>query len=282
MTLIVGIKCADGIVLGSDGAATLGSLGQSTVRQAIEKIEVISNAALIGVSGPVGLAQYFIHELQEAWEKKEFSGKTPVEARKILERRFWPHVESEVNRANVVRQVIAPQVVIQSVVSSVLVALPVSKSPCLFQFNQQCSSEEATENLPFVAIGSGQAIADPFLAFIREIFLKDQVLKVNGGTFAALWTLRHAIRTHPGGVADPISLAQLTHDGKDWMARRLEEPDLLEHQQMIDELEGRMSGLKETLAGNRKLVGEILVEEGTITEEQLQKALEIQAGAAGR
>jgi 20S proteasome alpha/beta subunit len=40
MTLIIGIKCSDGIVMGADGAATFGSLGQQTIRQGTKKLEV--------------------------------------------------------------------------------------------------------------------------------------------------------------------------------------------------------------------------------------------------
>ena len=57
MTLIVGILCSDGVVVAADGAATLGSLGNSTVRQEVKKLDVISGKIIVGVSGPVGLGQ---------------------------------------------------------------------------------------------------------------------------------------------------------------------------------------------------------------------------------
>ena len=52
MTLIIGIKCKDGIVLGADGAATLGAMGQRTILQPMKKLEIISSAMVLGVSGP--------------------------------------------------------------------------------------------------------------------------------------------------------------------------------------------------------------------------------------
>lgn len=64
MTLIVGIKCDDGIVLGADGAATLGVMGQSTVRQATKKLDILKESVVVGVSGPVGLAQRIRGEIE--------------------------------------------------------------------------------------------------------------------------------------------------------------------------------------------------------------------------
>ena len=54
MTLIIGIQCEDGIVLGADGAATLAtSLGAGTVRQSVKKLTKIGQCIAIGTSGPV-------------------------------------------------------------------------------------------------------------------------------------------------------------------------------------------------------------------------------------
>ncbi len=64
MTLIVGLKCSDGIVLGADGAATLGVMGHQTARQTTKKLTILSESVVVGVSGPVGLAQRVAGEVQ--------------------------------------------------------------------------------------------------------------------------------------------------------------------------------------------------------------------------
>lgn len=43
MTLIIGIKCRDGIVMGADGAATFEALGQHTIRQETTKLDILEN-----------------------------------------------------------------------------------------------------------------------------------------------------------------------------------------------------------------------------------------------
>ena len=73
MTIIVAIKCKDGVVVGSDGAATLGSLGQSTISQPMTtKLDIIQKQIILGLSGPVGLGQLYAAQLATLWDQKEF------------------------------------------------------------------------------------------------------------------------------------------------------------------------------------------------------------------
>ena len=55
MTLIIGVRCSDGVVIGADGAATLGStLGGPTVMQPVTKLQILEGTIVMGVSGQVG------------------------------------------------------------------------------------------------------------------------------------------------------------------------------------------------------------------------------------
>src|SRR5690348_9720940 len=95
MTLIVGIRADDGIVVGADGAATYGALGTSTIRQETKKLESIKDSVIIGISGAVGLGQRFTGELKALWDGNKFSGKKPYEAGPIIKTAFWKHAEQE-------------------------------------------------------------------------------------------------------------------------------------------------------------------------------------------
>lgn len=129
-----------------------------------------------------------------------------------------------------------------------LVALPISKQPSLLMFDQQGAPEEAPSDLPFYAIGSGQACADPFLAFLRRIFWKDQLPSFAGGVFAVLWTLNHAIKTTPGGIADPKQIVTLKRDGDSYVALELMDEDLQEHLEAIEAAEARLADFKRSLS----------------------------------
>ena len=61
MTLIVGFKCSDGLVVGADSGATMGDVsGLRTIMQPMTKIQIVADKAIVGVSGPVGLGQLYV------------------------------------------------------------------------------------------------------------------------------------------------------------------------------------------------------------------------------
>ncbi len=238
MTLIVGIKCSDGVVLGADGAATVGVLGQPTIRQqTARKLIIVQEHVVVGVSGPVGLGQRFCHEVDALWSASKLSGKKPVESGLIIADALRKHIVVEMNVAGAARNAIGP-VAGNDVLSACLVALPCSKDPTLIQFDQQGAPEVATKDLPFVAIGSGEAIADPFLALLRRVCWPGRLPSLQEGVLAACWTLDHAIKTHPGGVAEPMQIVTLQAGGK---ARELADVDLAEHRQAIEGAEGALT-----------------------------------------
>src|SRR5205823_3850561 len=123
---------------------------------------------------------------------------------------FWEDViAGEWAVANVVKDTLGPQIAVTSANSSMIVALPIEKKAELIQFDYQCAPELATDELPFVSVGSGQSTADPFLSLVRKIFWPTKPPPLNDGVFSAVWALRHAIDTVPGGIADPIQVAVL-------------------------------------------------------------------------
>jgi 20S proteasome alpha/beta subunit len=72
MTLIVGILCKEGVVVGADGAASLGVLGQMTAMQPVKKLSLLHNCMIVGVSGSVGLSQRISGIFSKAFEDKKF------------------------------------------------------------------------------------------------------------------------------------------------------------------------------------------------------------------
>lgn len=240
MTLIIGIRCSDGIVLGADGAATLGSMGQRTVRQPIEKLSIIDDRVVLGVSGPIGLSQLFADAVETLWGKKRLSEKTPAEAMRIIRGEIIKDQMAALQAAAVAQPVIGAVAQV-SALAALVIAVPVSRELCLFQFDQQGTPEQATENLPFLSIGSGQSIADPFLAFIRRVLWKENEPNLADGQLAAFWCLDHAIKSTPGGIAEPKQIATLDASG----ARLVDAAELAEMDEAIDEAEGALAKWRE-------------------------------------
>ena len=244
MTLIVGIKASDGVVLGADGAATLASASSFTVRQSVKKLSIVKGQVIVGVSGSVGLSQRIVSEVDGLWEKKQLSNRSSSNVMIKLRQELWKHIGMELQVADVAQKVLG-QAAQSSATAHTVVGLPCNGMPRLYQFDRQGAPEEATEDLPFVAIGSGQPIADPFLAFLRRIFWKDRLPNLSEGVFAALWTLLHAIETSPGFVSEPVQIVVLESAKKSaYQARELEEPELQEHREGIAHIEGNMADLR--------------------------------------
>ena len=92
----------------------------------------------------------------------------------------------------------------------------------------------------FVSMGSGQLLADPFLAFVARVLWKNQMPTVEYGKFGVYWALNHTITHAPGGVGGPIHIAVLRNDGEQWIAEEL--PDTQEQGQYVTELENHIGG----------------------------------------
>ncbi len=262
MTLIIGIKCSDGIVMGADGAATYAALGQSTIRQETKKLEIFENCVIVGVSGPIGLGQRIRAEIQALWVDGEIKlqYQRPAEVMRIIRGVIWnKHIGPEMQVAQIAASVIGPQLAQQSAIASTVVGLPLQESSCLIQFDHQGAPEEASATLPFVAIGSGQPIADPFLAFLRRLFWPDRLPTLNDGIFSTLWTLQHAIQTNPGGVSGPKQIMILEKKNNAWKARELQEVELYEHEEAIQAHEKQLIDFHKLIPGAENEKNPLLV-----------------------
>ncbi len=251
MTLIIGIKCNDGIVVGSDGAATYTTtLGQTrTITQPTSKLRIIGEQVILGLSGPVGLSQSYCAEIEQKVKgtQNQVNWKSIENAKKALQDCFWGYAKTAWERAEVVAKTVG-QAALLDCLHQTVVALPIGDRPYLMQFNEKCIPEEASQDLPFLSIGSGQPTADPFLAFLRRTIWKDTLPSLEDGVLATVWTLQYAIKSTPGGIAEPIQIAALRKDKEGrWRARELTEDDLGQDREMVKTLEDELAGLAKRL-----------------------------------
>lgn len=231
MTLIVGILCRDGVVMASDSAATFAASGLKTIgQQQIPKILDIFNQVLYSGTGAVGISQIIANEIKVGWEKGEFGHtKSPEEVMDRIGKKIATLITPYLQTANLTRQLVGD---VSSSLCKSLVAMPVKNTPCLFSFDFNGAPERSTADLPFIAMGSGQQIADPFLAFLKRLLQWEKNPPTLGeGRLAAAWTINHVVLTNPGGVAGPIQLATLSiKEGKPTVTM-IPETDVQEHLQ---------------------------------------------------
>lgn len=232
MTLIVGVICHDGVVIGADSIATAGS---AIEQQVSNKITIEENDVLIACSGSAGLSQLIKEELAEHWhEFKQF--RSVRDARNAISEAMYSQIEPVAKRARSAGKAFGG--------CNTLVAMPVNHKPALFHFNPLADSMEITSGLPFVSIGSGSNQADPFLAFVKRILWSDEAPNsTRMAVFGVLWTLQHVSRVGAGlGVGEPHWIAVLERRRGTWNANKLGEGELLEHRQAIIDAEDSLRG----------------------------------------
>ena len=233
MTLIIGIKCADGVVLASDGAVT------GTTTQQTKKLNTINGCIVIGSSGPVGLSQRFTGTLQLYCTDGTYASKPAFQLMTELSQWFRTHLQLESTMAQSIQQ-LAPWA--NSIwQSQIIVALPLRDTLHLFSFDNAGAPMEATDSLPYSSIGSGNYLAEPFLAFIRRLLWARGLPDLGLGIFSAVCALDHAIKTSPGGVSYPMQVVIVRQENGSIQARELSEAELGEHLQAVARAESSIT-----------------------------------------
>lgn len=209
MTVLVGIQCKDGVVIASDSAATFGANGHATIgQQSVQKVSLIQDRIVFAGTGAVGIAQLIIQSLDAGWTAGVFKNiKSGPDMMRLIGVRIGETVAPFLQTGKLQHGLTGEA---SASLCKSLIALPVVKKFKLFQFDFGGAPEQATEQLPFIALGSGQAIADPFLALLKGMMWSESVPTLAEGRLAAIWTIDHVRRTNPGGVGGEIQLATLT------------------------------------------------------------------------
>lgn len=232
MTVLVGVLCQDGIVIGADSASTFVAGSTRTIEQPTTKIEIIGGSIIIAGTGPVGMKQRFAHIIDTFWRDKKFQGDEITVARMLSGHAIRDFKETY-----------AP-----SGQFGALVAFPVHKKPVLCEFDVAAFQPELkTPDMWYVSMGSGQTITDPFLGFIRSVFWTDGKLpSCQDGIFATVWAIQHAIEVNPGGINGPIRIATLTlNEKKELQARLLDHSEMEEHQENVKGAKGHLRKYRE-------------------------------------
>ncbi|MCW5556798.1 MAG: hypothetical protein KIT22_03005 [Verrucomicrobiae bacterium] len=201
MTVLIGILCSDGVVIGADSSATFATgHGATTIEQKSKKVFAIGNSILIAGTGQVGVGQRFVEAVNNAWDNKAFLNLTKIEYGKHL--------------CNLgITEFISTQC--PKGVFGALVAYPCAKAAHLCELAvADFQPEWKTKEEWFVSMGSGQAITDPFLAFLKRVFYKNRQPTVREALFLASWALNHVIELNPGGINGPSQIATITFDTK--------------------------------------------------------------------
>lgn len=214
MTVLVGIRCSDGVVMAADQAMTFSSGGGPTISHRAPKISVLHNSVIVAGTGQVGMKQRLVERVDQLWGvaagKPECikAGKTPVEVATTITAQM--------------RETFFTTKASMGVFGA-LIAFPHFKSgPQLCEFAvSDFQPEIKDDGCWYVSMGSGQSLADPYLAFMRQVYWRDGRPTLEHALFAAAWVMDLSITVAPGMVGHPIDIAVLS-DGKARMLSREE------------------------------------------------------------
>ena len=237
MTVIVGVLCEDGVVVGSDSSATFTAGASPTIEQPADKVFVIGNEAIFAGSGHVGCIQRFKAFLEGIQAAPGFRKRKGLDTAKGISTGIINDLASTHCPKNVLGAV---------------VAFPSLEGFQLCEFDiQHLQPELKTPKMWFVTMGSGQSITDPFLGMIRRVFFRNSRPKLNEGIFAVTWSLQQAIELNAGGINGPIQIGVLTQKSGSGVAvaRLLDEAELQEHQNNVNGIEEHLADYRSKLSG---------------------------------
>jgi 20S proteasome alpha/beta subunit len=241
VTVLVGVRCRDGVVIGSDSAATSSGGGPGIIEQPTRKIDIVDNALILAGTGALGLGQRFCAQLEtlhRASGEKTYRERAPVEVGKMMAAHAVNDFASTGAKAGGY---------------GALVAFKSRKEFHLCEFGSADMQPELKTDIWYASMGSGQAIADPFLALMRRVFWSQGLPTLADGIFAAVWTLLHTIEVNPGGINGPARIAVLTWDpdkvGEKSVARMLTDEELDEHKQSVADAEKHLAGFRDVVGG---------------------------------
>ena len=229
MTILVGVRCSDGVVIGADSIGT-SAAGQLPIMhmEVDSKIRIFDNAVIVATTGAVGYTQRLHDHVEAAVRGKVFTNLPARDAAINIPHRFLPDLQKS----------FAPSWGNDGLRFGCLIAAAAQDGPFLAEFGTaDFQPEMKVGKIFFVSMGSGQLLADPFLSFVCRVLWRSEMPNVDRGKFGVYWVLAHTLKLAPGKIGPPIRLATLRQVNNIWLAQ---EQDTQESAQYIDELENHI------------------------------------------
>jgi 20S proteasome alpha/beta subunit len=247
VSLIIGLKCSNGIIVAADSAATFGGLMRDTIRQTAHKIHVVDDRVLIGCAGLVGLGQRYIGELREMLSGgRDFTVLPPYRLMAHIQQRFTDATQETMQSLLLAKRV-SNLGLLNAGLAGTIVAMKSGGDLALFSFDEICNPEGATADLPFVSVGSGQVLADPFLAHVKRVLWGNEQPSMALGSLGVIWTLQHVIGVNPGGISAPLEIYQMMLDEAGNVRIEAMHPDSMsDAESQISDIETRMRDIATT------------------------------------
>jgi len=280
MTVIAGILCSDGVVIGSDSAMVAGraTTGYTIERQDgdVLKIEVIEKDIITAITGAMGLAQRFNDQVTTTikWLRQPFQPPQFHPALGLIGSPLQKMLMDKVTAPAVPYDIISPvemgRIIAQVVIGDfqrtqsthqvsngwglgALFAFVNADKPHLIDFDPTQFHPELKglpdplrgdqdRNWRCVSWGAGARLADAFLAHASRVLFSGKAPTVSRAKLALAWTIDHVSKYNVGLVGGKLQLAVLEKVGGVWTAYHA---DPGETEQQVGILETYISEFRE-------------------------------------
>ncbi len=197
------------------------------------KIKIFNNAVIVATTGPIGYTQALHRHIEAACAGNVFRNFNARDATANVSRRFLTEIQEQK----------IPMFQPEGLGFGCLMAANVTDGPFLAEFGtKNFHAEMKTGRIFFGSMGSGQMLADPFLAFVCRVLWSDEPPTVEDAKTGVFWVLDHTIKHAPGHVGYPICLATLTQIDGRWAAREEDTQEAAQYVAALEEHIGDFEG----------------------------------------
>jgi len=244
VTIIIGVLCSDGAVIGADTQATVANAGGNVGKEPTKKLRVLTDRdAIYTHTGEAGAGQRIGEMLKTTLDAKPAS---PAKLRDEIQNQL-PGIYQQIMDGAARNVASAPE----GVQTHLLMSLRRQLSPSNGGFVATYIGEEialvAFENLeeiwlvdqknPSAVMGSGSSVGAPFMSFVRRVLWKGEVPTVQDAVLGVAWALSHAIDHAPTGVGGDAEIAVCQRLEGELRVEQLGEEDLAGVRQLIGDIE---------------------------------------------
>jgi ATP-dependent protease HslVU (ClpYQ) peptidase subunit len=230
VTVLVGVRCSDGVVIGADSAAT-SSAGQFPVMDLPYdgKIRIFQDNIIVAASGPVGHCQRLHAHVEEAIAGGVFKMPKLRECIANISKRVLTDFQNSMVQMHPT----------EGLRFGALIATVHTNEPFLAEYSGiNFQPEIKKDSLFFVSLGSGQILADPFLAFVSRVMWQNAIPTVEDATFGVYWVLDHTIKLASGKVRGPPHLVTLKKVDGAWVAKEQDTQEAAEYTTALEKYIG--------------------------------------------
>jgi hypothetical protein len=226
MTVIVGIYCKDGIVLGSDSALTIFNMVE---QQYDNKIMKLNETSVLAFSGNLEVAQRFSETIKNVDATDACNGLNrlqclaQISTAGITDFQYTRPWTQSVNPINTDTHFLLGKII--------------DNKHTLTFFDNSFQPLSINEDFWYHSSGSGAIISNPMLGFIRNVLWKDnKPPKLANGILTVVMAIQTTIDINAGGVNGPIHITVLRKNDRGvWVIESLSQEEIDEYKGNLNE-----------------------------------------------